>query len=158
MKNISYISNFEEWKNEFNFSIRIKVRFAETDMFGHVNNTTAFTYFEEGRLEFFKKIGIMRDWMSRDSELIPVVADLQCDYLSQIYFDDVLQVFVKMNKVGRTSVELHYLVKKENGTVAYTGRGTIVQINKETGRPEEWKEHWKELLYNQSSEKQPVRT
>jgi acyl-CoA thioester hydrolase len=59
-------------------------------MFGHVNNTTAFTYFEEARNEFFKSIGLMQFWISNENKLIPVVADLQCDYLSQTYFDEQL--------------------------------------------------------------------
>jgi len=44
MKKISYIDNFEQWAAEFDFFIPIKVRFSETDMFGHLNNTVPFIY------------------------------------------------------------------------------------------------------------------
>ncbi|MFD1735980.1 acyl-CoA thioesterase [Bacillus salitolerans] len=142
MKKASYIEDIHKWETGFSYSYPIKVRFCETDMFGHVNNTTIFTYFEEARIEFFKSIGLMQEWMNGNSELIPVVADLQCDYLAQTFFDETLLVFVKIQKIGRSSLDLHYMCKKENGIVAFTGRGTIVQINKKTGKACEWNEKW----------------
>jgi acyl-CoA thioester hydrolase len=148
MRSISYIDHLPTWEKDFTFFCTIKVRFSETDMFGHVNNTTVLTYFEEARIEFFKSIGLMQDWMKEGSNLIPVVADLQCDYLAQTYFDEQLNVFVKVNKVGRTSVDLHYLVKKMDGTIAFAGRGAVVQISRISGRPVQWNEKWKESLSN----------
>lgn len=96
MKNISYIDNYEQWINSFSYSYPIKVRFCETDAFGHLNNTKVFVYFEEGRIEFFKEIGLMQEWLTQSSETIPVTADLQCNFLRQVFFDDRLQVLVKI--------------------------------------------------------------
>jgi acyl-CoA thioester hydrolase len=53
MKKINYIDEFTEWEETFTFSHSIKVRFSETDMFGHLNNTVPFVYFEEERIQFF---------------------------------------------------------------------------------------------------------
>lgn len=142
----AYIENIDKWREDFVFSIPIKVRFFETDMFGHVNNTTVFTYFEEARIEFFKSIGLMQNWMKQENSLIPVVADLQCDFVAQTFFDDVLEVFVRINKIGRSSIDLHYLCQKSDDSIAYVGRGTIVQINKNSGKAIEWDEKWRNKL------------
>jgi acyl-CoA thioester hydrolase len=115
-------------------------------MFGHVNNTTVFTYFEEARIEFFKSIGLMQNWLKPESKLIPVVADLQCDYLAQTYFDELLQVYVKVNQIGSTSIDLHYFIQKQDGTPAFVGRGTVVQISKENGKPEVWDDHCRQCI------------
>ena len=85
MKKTSYIENLVSWEEEFDYFHEVKVRFSETDMFGHLNNTIPFTYFEMARIDFFKSQGFMQDWVKPENETIPVVADLQCDYLSQIY-------------------------------------------------------------------------
>lgn len=146
MVRATYIENFEEWQSDFQFSHPIKVRFSETDMFGHVNNTVVFTYFEEARIEFFKSLGLMQYWIEGDCDLIPVVADLQCDYLSQTYFDEKLEVKVKVSKIGSSSVDLHYLVQKQNGKPAFVGRGTIVQISKKSGKPVGWNKDWRKCL------------
>ncbi|WP_107942924.1 acyl-CoA thioesterase [Metasolibacillus fluoroglycofenilyticus] len=142
----AYIENTEQWMAEFQFSIEVKVRFSETDMYGHLNNTVPFTYFEMARIEFLKSLGLMTDWISPNSETIPVVADLQCDFLQQVFFDERLQIFVKAAKIGSSSVDIHYLAKNEKNFPVFTGRGTIVQINRETGKAQGWSEQTKQLM------------
>lgn len=146
MSRISYIDNMEEWKSEFSFFQEVKVRFSETDMFGHMNNTVPLVYFEQARINFFQKIGMMQKWLDSSQETIPVVADLQCDFLSQVYFDELLKVYIKVSQMGTSSVDLHYMAEKEDGTVCFTGRGTIVQISKATGKSVPWTEEFKEMM------------
>lgn len=135
MSRISYIDNIKEWSNGFSFKHEIKVRFSETDMFGHLNNTVPFTYFEEARIEYFNSMGFMVDWSSAESDEIPVVADLQCDYIQQVFFNEQLTIHVKAADVGNSSVDIHYMGTKEDGTICLTGRGTVVQVSKTTGKP-----------------------
>ena len=147
LKKISYIDNFDEsYKNSFSFSHKIKIRFSETDMFGHMNNTAPFTYFEEGRIEFFKNIGLMEKWMSLNQENIPVVADLQCDFMKQAYFDNTITLFVKVNHIGHSSIDLHYLGVNQEEECLFVGRGTIVQISTQTGKGVLWSDEEKGLL------------
>ncbi|WP_394137560.1 acyl-CoA thioesterase [Cytobacillus oceanisediminis] len=146
MKKLSYIDDFKKWEEEFIFFHPIKVRFSETDMFGHLNNTVPFTYYEEARIEFFKNKGFMQDWVKRDNKTIPVVADLQCDFICQVFFDEEIQIYVKAASIGNSSVDLHYMGKKLDGSVCFTGRGTMVQISKVTGKGVQWTEDMKELL------------
>jgi len=156
MGKMSYITNIEEWQTSFSFNITIKVRFNETDMFGHMNNTVPFTYFEEARIEYLKHLGFMQEWVSLDSEVIPVVADLQCDFLQQVYFDDKIDVFVKVNSIGNSSIDVHYMGVNENGMVCFTGRNSLVNLNRKTGRSEKWKTEWKEKLENELNVAQKV--
>jgi acyl-CoA thioester hydrolase len=151
MGKISYIEDMSGWEREFQFFHSIKVRFSETDMFGHMNNTIPFTYFEEARIEFFKSIGFMQDWVKPENDTIPVVADLQCDFLAQVYFGDEVQVFVKAHNVGNSSVDLHYMGKKGNGGICFVGRGTMVQMSKRTGKGSPWTEEMKQLLLQNKS-------
>ncbi len=139
---IAYIEDMDHWRSTFSFSIPIKVRFSETDLFGHVNNTSPFIYFEEARIEFLKSKGMF----IKESEAIPVVSDLQCDYLQQMYFDESFDVYVKANHVGNTSLDLHYMVLNEKGEIALTGRGRLVYINPKTGETVSLPEEMKELL------------
>lgn len=146
MKKTNYIAEIVSWEEEFEYYHDVKVRFSETDMFGHLNNTVPFTYFEMARIDFFKSQGFMQDWVKPENETIPVVADLQCDYLSQIYFDEDLKIYVKANSIGNSSVDLHYMGKKADGSICLAGRGTIVQISKKTGKGVPWSEGMRHLL------------
>lgn len=146
MGKVNYIDDFHKWEQEFEFFLPVRVRFSETDMFGHLNNTVPFIYFEEARIEYFKSIDFMQEWLLPESETIPVVADLQCDFLQQIYFDEQLKLYVKAESVGNSSVDIHYMAKKEDGSAGFVGRGTMVQISKRTGRGVPWTKEMRNLL------------
>ncbi|MFD1362187.1 acyl-CoA thioesterase [Lentibacillus salinarum] len=144
MKKVSYIDNIAQWRSEFSFSIPVKIRFSETDMFGHVNNVSAFIYFEEARIEFLKAAGMFGN---QDSDAaMPIVADLQCDYQQQIYFDDNIKLYVKLNHIGNTSLDVHYMALNEKGELCLTGRGRMVYIHPETGKPVPLSDSIKERL------------
>lgn len=146
----TYIEDFKEWEAGFRFSVPMRVRFSETDMFGHLNNTVTFAYFEQARIDYLKNLGLMNDWLDPKGETIPVVADLQCDYMKQVFFDETLDVYVKANTIGRSSVDIHYMAKNENGELAFTGRGAMVQISKQTGSGVAWSDEEKELFYEKT--------
>lgn len=142
----NYIEDFEEWKKGFFFSAPVQVRFSETDMFGHVNNTVPIAYFEFARIEFLKELGLMQRWLEAGNELFPVVADMQVDFVRQVFFDEKLAVQVKIARIGTSSVDIHYWAVNEKGETCFTGRGAMVQISKNTGKGHPWTEHDLELL------------
>ena len=143
---VEYIEDLQKWEEGFSFYHKINVRFSETDMFGHLNNTVPFVYFEQSRIEFFKAIGFMQEWVRVDQDTIPVVADLQCDFLQQVYFDETLRVYVKAATVGRSSVDIHYRGVNGKGKTVFVGRGTMVQMSRKTGKGHPWEDGQKERL------------
>ncbi|UDK97904.1 acyl-CoA thioesterase [Lysinibacillus sphaericus] len=131
----NYIENFEKWAEDFSFYIEVRVRFSETDMYGHMNNTVSFTYFEQARIDYFNHLGILMPSALDDKvKGIPIVADLQCDYRKQVFFNDVLRIYTKVAKLGNSSMDIHYLAKNQKDEVCFTGRGTVVQMDPRTGK------------------------
>lgn len=157
MTRVAYIDDMESWQKDFHFYLPIKVRFSETDMFGHLNNTVPFIYFEQARIDLFQSLGFMQDWTKPDHDTIPVVADLQCDFLSQVFFDEHIKLYAKVAEIGNSSMDIHYMGCKGDGNIAFTGRGRIVQISKKTGKSvplsEEMLEKLKESKYGQKAHK-----
>lgn len=141
----TYIQDATEWMAGFSFSTTVRVRFSETDMYGHVNNTKVFAYFEFARIEYFKALGFDFTSTSGNKNML-VVADIQCDYLNQVFFDEELTIFVKTASIGNSSMDLHYMVKNEKDEVCYTGRGTLVQLHFETGKGVPLLDEQKKLL------------
>jgi acyl-CoA thioester hydrolase len=106
------------------FSTNIEVRFRDLDALGHVNNAVYFTYFEEGRKHFSKKVfGV-----SNISDFKFIMAHIQCDFLRPIKFNDhvILQLWVK--DIGTKSFSFEYrIVDFSNETKVYaTGESTQV--------------------------------
>lgn len=144
MKVPKYIERIDRWKEEFNFHIPIKIRFSETDMFGHVNNVSAFIYFEEARIEYLKSLDLFKDLQA--PKAVPVVSDLQCDYLRPIYFQNDLKLYVKTVDVGQSSFDLHYLGVNEKDEICLTGRGRMVYVDSVSGKPVKLSEDMKNKL------------
>ncbi|GAF24053.1 MULTISPECIES: acyl-CoA thioesterase [Shouchella] len=140
----AYIENLEDWKKEFDFFTDISVRFSETDAFGHVNNTVAFIYFEQARLAFFESKGLMEEWLKGNGLMI-VTADLQCDYVAQMKYGDQVNVGVKIQQLGTSSMELHYL-GLVNDQPTLLGRGSLVQIDGKTGKASPFQESIKQKI------------
>lgn len=142
----NYIEDAEKWVEGFNFHSDVSVRFSETDMYGHLNNTKVFAYFEYARIEYLKHLNRMEKWLDPKGETIPVVADLQCDFTKQVFFDEKLRIYVKANSMGNSSVDIHYMAKNERDEIVFTGRGAIVQVGRTTGKAVAWTEEEKQVF------------
>lgn len=121
----------QSWLNSFHFSIPIKIRYCETDMLGHVNNVSYFMYFEQGRIEYFENLGLTDELFSEKQ--VSVVADLECQYLAQMYLKDPLVLHVKVAKIGRSSMDVQYAIVV-NSQLKAAGRGTIVLMDTKSGK------------------------
>ncbi len=105
-------------------TITVKSRFCETDALGHINNTTYFVYLEEARIKFFQTIGFemdVKDWRF-------ILASTKCDFVSQGYFNQELQVTTYISRIGSKSFQLehdimcaetHQLIAKGNAVIVY---------------------------------------
>lgn len=67
------------------FSTRMRVRYAETDTSGIVYYASYFLYFETGRVEMFRELGLPYDYH------LPIV-ETACRYRAPARFDDLLEV------------------------------------------------------------------
>ncbi|WP_026678370.1 acyl-CoA thioesterase [Fictibacillus gelatini] len=142
MAQATYIQpNIEEWLKKFKFSTTINVRFCETDMSGHVNNTSYFIYFEQARTEYLQNLGIF------DHNLTVVTADMWCHYHSEAFFGEELIAAARVARLGNSSTDIEYAIvsKKENRLVA-TGSGTIVLVDKETKKSTRVPENIREAI------------
>lgn len=148
MSRYTYIDDFEAWRKSFYFHIDIRIRFSETDMFGHMNNVSSFIYFEEARISFMEKVGLFS--LDGKQSTVPIVADLQCDYQKQVFFGETLRLYVKAAEVGNSSVDIHYLAVNEKEEVCFTGRGKLVNIDPTTGKSVALTEEQKAKLLDQN--------
>ncbi len=95
-------------ENEFKFSIDVRVRFSDMDSLGHVNNAAYISYFEEGRVHYFRKLfDLPRE---NTSTLGFIVLDMHCNYKSPAFYGEILRVFTKVNWLRNKSFEMAYLV------------------------------------------------
>lgn len=142
----SYITNWDEWKQQFHYYKEIRIVFSDLDAFGHLNNTGAFKFMELARMDYLIDYQLLQPSALLTSETFVVVADLQCDFLQQMFYDDVLKLYVQPHHVGNSSVDLHYMAVNQKGDVTFVGRGALVQISRKTGKAVKWNEAQYQVL------------
>jgi acyl-CoA thioester hydrolase len=123
---------------DFKFTRRVDVRFIDVDAMGHVNNARYATFFEEARVAYMRT-AIPGEYSDRElEEAFPfILLDLYCRYLSPVRVGEVLDVAIRISRVGGKSFEFEYLVtsRADNRAVA-VGKSTQVYFNYGNGRTE----------------------
>ncbi|WP_226580843.1 acyl-CoA thioesterase [Halobacillus litoralis] len=88
----------------------MRVRFCETDMAGHVNNTSYFIYLEEARGKFFQEV--FPPHLNTGSRFI--LASTTCDFVSQAYYGQSLIIRSWISKVGTSSFNFSHSILVED--------------------------------------------
>ena len=116
-----------------NFSIKIKVRYCETDQMGLVHHGSYINYFEEARISWISNLGFSYSEMEKSGIILPV-SKLNVSYLRPAYFDDDLVVNVDLAEMPTSRLIFNYTIKNKDEVVV-TGTTVLAFLNKETKRP-----------------------
>jgi len=103
----------------------ITVRFADLDAQEHVNNAVYLTYLESARLGYYAKAGIWHPENGPQTGM--VVAHIDIDYLVPIHSGQVIQVGLRLERMGNKSFTLAFLIEDVNTHTALA-RGTSVMV------------------------------
>jgi len=85
----------------FRYSALARVWFSDTDAQGVVYYGRYLPYFDHARLEYHRHLGLLAQWHG-DQEF--VMRAVSVSYEAPARFDDLLEVFTRTARLGRTSV------------------------------------------------------
>ncbi|HEV8545064.1 MAG TPA: thioesterase family protein [Candidatus Limnocylindrales bacterium] len=85
----------------FRFSAHARVWFSDTDAQGVVYYGRYLPYFDHARLEYHRHLGLRALWHGEQEF---VMRALTVEYEAPAVFDDLLEVFVRTARIGRSSV------------------------------------------------------
>ena len=115
---------------DYRFWTEEKLRNADTDQQGHVNNANIATFFESGRIDILSAPAIAQ---VRAVTSILVVR-LLTNFKKELFFPGTVRVGTRVARVGRTSLTFEQTIHAANGEVA-TAEATCVLIDKATRKP-----------------------
>ncbi|MEY8701858.1 acyl-CoA thioesterase [Francisella philomiragia] len=88
----------------------VNIRFADTDKYGHVNNSTYFNYFEEARTTWaYENTGLM-SWAAQNSIQL-VITEQTCKYILPLLHPNKIEVTQYIAKIGAASLEFEYEIR-----------------------------------------------
>jgi acyl-CoA thioester hydrolase len=109
----------------FKFSARTRVGFSDTDAQGIVYYGRYNPYFDLARVEYLRMLGLLH--RNDDGEFVMRANDVE--YFAPAVFDDEIEVFARVSRVGRTSVTFEFAAYREpDDVLMVTAHQTVVYV------------------------------
>ena len=106
-------------------TIKFRVRYGETDQMGVVYHGAYPAYFEMGRTEWLRNLGITYRWMEEHDVMLPVV-DLSIRYKQGAQYDDLLLLTTELRENPSYKITFDYYLKNEANEDIATASTTLV--------------------------------
>ncbi len=97
-------------------AVELRVTYADTDAMGVVYHTNYIKWFEVGRTEYMRDLGVVYSELEKEGYYLPVT-EVYCHYLSPARYDECIQVVTTINFFRRASVRFDYEIYDANGAV-----------------------------------------
>jgi acyl-CoA thioester hydrolase len=119
------------------------VRFRDLDAFGHVNNAVTTSYVEHGRIRYLRDV---LDF-SPVGEMPMILAMIQVDYVTPIYFGEYVDVASRVDWIGTTSLAMsHRLTAGEDAHEVARATSVLVAYDYAESKPMPVPQEWRSTL------------
>jgi len=111
----------------FQFSAHTRVDFSDTDAQGIVYYGRYVPYFDLARVEYHRHLGLSRDRLGGNEFVMRV---MHVEYHAPAVFDDLLEIFVRLARIGRTSATYEFAAyRAEDDVLMVTATQTLVLVD-----------------------------
>ncbi len=130
---------------------RVRVRYAETDQMGVVYHANYLVWFEVGRVEFIRQMGLDYKRMEQDEGALIAVVEATARYKAPARYDDELIVRTTLAGVRGSIVRFRYAVARAaDDMLLCEGETVHVVVDRDMKKrdmPETYARHFAELLH-----------
>lgn len=88
-----------------------RVKFFDTDVMGVVHHSNYIRWFETGRVEFLRKLGIDLNEMMNDGILFPIM-EVGAKFHAPARFDDELEIETTAETLTKAKMKFNYVVRR----------------------------------------------
>jgi acyl-CoA thioester hydrolase len=138
---------------------RVRVRYAETDQMGVVYHANYLVWFEVGRVELLRQMGLDYKSMERDEGCMIAVVEATVRYKAPARYDDELIVRTRLVQARSSLAKFEYgIVRVEDGLLLCEGATTHVVVDRAMKRaqiPERYAAVFQEVMARQGSNREP---
>jgi acyl-CoA thioester hydrolase len=120
-------------KPPFKFAARTRVGFSDTDAQGIVYYGRYLPYFDMARVEYHRHLGLLpRE--REEHEFVMRASTLE--FFAPARFDDLLEVFIRVSRIGRTSIAYEgEAYRVDDDVLMVSARQTLVLVDLDERRP-----------------------
>ena len=92
--------------------LKIRVSYADTDQMGVVYYARYFEYFERGRTELLRELGVPYSEMEKKGINLPVI-EAYCEYKKGIKYDEIIIIKTYIIESPRSQIRMNYEILNE---------------------------------------------
>lgn len=118
----------------FAHSTKIRVRYAETDQMGYMYYGNYAQFYEVGRVEMLRSIGMTYRSMEDDGIMMPVL-EMRTKYIKPALYDEEITVKVIIEKMPSVRIHFKYELFNEAQDLINIGETTLVFIDIKKNKP-----------------------
>ena len=112
----------------------LRVHFYNTDEMSVVHHANYIRWFETGRVEYLREIGITLPEMIEDGILFPIT-EIRAKYFHPAHFDEELEVETIALELTKVKMEFEYIIRRvSDGKILVKGFSQNVFTSTETGK------------------------
>ncbi|NEU06851.1 acyl-CoA thioesterase [Flavihumibacter sp. R14] len=118
----------------FTHATKLRVRYAETDQMGYMYYGNYAQFYEVGRVEMLRSLGMTYRSMEASGIMMPVL-DLKCKFIKPALYDEEITIKVIMAKMPSVRIHFSYQLFNENQELINEGETTLVFIDIKRNKP-----------------------
>lgn len=111
----------------------LATRWMDNDVYGHVNNVQYYSYFDTAVNHYLIKSG----WLDiHGGEVVGLVVETRCSYAASVAFPDELDVGLRVEKIGNSSVRYGIAIfRRGEDLAAAEGHFIHVYVDRQSNAP-----------------------
>lgn len=113
---------------------KTRIRYSETDQMGVVYHGNYAQFFELGRTEWLRSLGVTYKDMEISGIMLPVIS-LNCNFIKSALYDDVLTIKTILKKKPMVKIEFDYEIVNQNDELICTGNTILAFMDRKTMKP-----------------------
>ena len=133
----------------YQFTVNIRVRYAETDQMGYCYYGNYAQYFEVARVETLRSFGVSYKDLENSGILLPV-SEYNIKYILPALYDEQLSINCAIKEITEFKIKFDYNTHNEEDKLLNFGSTTLVFVDKQTKKPVNCPSTLKSKLKNQS--------
>ena len=132
-------------RGDYLFFRQLQTRWADNDVYGHMNNVVHYALFDTVIGDFLIGAGLLG--LHTGGDTIGVVVETGCNYFAEMAYPDLVTAGVRIAHIGNSSVRYEIgLFRNEEETASAQGHFVHVYVDRTTRKPKALTQQWRQAL------------
>jgi acyl-CoA thioester hydrolase len=118
----------------FSYETQIRVRYSETDQMGYVYYGNYAGFYEVGRVELLRSLGMTYKSMEENGIMLPV-SELKIKYIKPAFYDELIMIKTTIPELPQTRIKFLYEAFNEKGVLLNLAETTLVFVDMQKMKP-----------------------